>query len=51
MLKPEDFIKAGYRKFTGYTGHEDSDFGLQKLISDGVPLLPVFLALRDERDM
>lgn len=36
MLKPEDFIKAGYRKFTGYTGHELSDFGLQKLVSDGV---------------
>ena len=36
MLAPEDFIAAGYHKFTGYTGHYNADFGLQKLIADDI---------------
>lgn len=36
MLTEQDFIKAGYRKFKGYTGHENSDYGLQKLIADEI---------------
>lgn len=36
MLTEQDFIKAGYRKFYGYTGHERSDYGLQKLIADEI---------------
>lgn len=33
MLTVENFIEAGYKRFTG-SGLNKSDFGLQKLISD-----------------